>query len=371
MTNEPSVTAAASESPSLPLPGDGAEYRVFDVGGIVRVFAARRMTLIALAMAGAVLGWIIAFLLPPKFDATVRLMPPQSKPTLLSSFSATRNEGDIYLGLISSRTVADDVIVQQHLADYFHTTKPTELRTNLANIAKISVDKDQFVTVTVRAPEPEMALRIANEFPDALYRLNHDIAVSQATHRFEYYKGPLENEAAQLAAAEEDLKRAQQQTGVVLPQAQIQLGLASISALEQQITQRHEQLAGIEAGSTAQNPEVVALKSQIASLTGQLARLKGENGSPGAPTRAAGTMPELTLEVTRKEREVKLHEALFEVLTKQYENARVEDSYSPPIELVDRAVLPDVKAWPSRKLFALIGLVVGAVFASIWVWFRR
>ena len=56
-------------------------------------------------------------------------------------------------------------------------------------MAKVSVDKDQFVTVVVRAEEPETALRVANAFPDALSRLNRSIAQSQAQHRLEYIAG--------------------------------------------------------------------------------------------------------------------------------------------------------------------------------------
>lgn len=371
MSNAPPATGVTSDSTESSHTVSLAEYQVFDVGKIVRLFLKRRLTIFGVALLSATLGWLIAFLLPPKFDAIVRLMPPQAKMSLVAGLSPIRNEGDVYLGLISSRTVADDVIARQNLSSYFHTNKPTELRSDLANTAKISVDKDQFVTVTVRASEPETAVRIANEFPDALYRLNHDITVSQATHRFEYYKVPLEAEAAQLAAAEESLRRTQQHTGVVAPQAQVQLGLASISSLEQQITQRREQLAGIETGSTAQNPQVVALKSQIASLSSQLGHLKKETGSAGTTDQGGGAMPELTLEVSRKEREVKLHDALFQVLTKQYENARIEDSYAPSIELVDRAVLPDVKAWPSRMLFALVGLLSGLLITLVFVWVRR
>jgi uncharacterized protein involved in exopolysaccharide biosynthesis len=78
-------------------------------------------------------------------------------------------------------------------------------------------------------------------------------------------------------------------------------------------------------------------------------------------------MPELALEVLRAQREVQYHETLFEILSKQYENAKVGEAYSPPVELVDKAVLPDVKSWPPRKWFALGGLVVGGLIGFLIV----
>jgi tyrosine-protein kinase Etk/Wzc len=60
---------------------------------------------------------------------------------------------------------------------------------------------------------------------------------------------------------------------------------------------------------------------------------------------------------------VKFHEALFELLSKQNESARIDESYAAPIELVDAAVLPDEKSWPSRRFFLLIGLIAGTLLA--------
>jgi uncharacterized protein involved in exopolysaccharide biosynthesis len=45
----------------------------------------------------------------------------------------------------------------------------------------------------------------------------------------------------------------------------------------------------------------------------------------------------------------------------------VGDAYSPPVELVDRAVWPDQKSWPPRKLFALVGLLLGGVAGTLMV----
>ena len=369
MSNESS--AASKSSSTAPLPPDDAEYSVVDLGKYVRLLWNRRILLLICGVIGANLGFGIALLVHPAYDATVRLMPPTHRESsLLASLTPARNEGDVYLGLICSRTVADDVIQNQHLADYFHMTRPSELRRRLAGMAKINVDKDQFITVTVRSNEPETSVRIANAFPEALSRLNRDLAKSQAEHHWEYYQGPLEQEKNKLAEAEDQLKQAQQKTGIVLPEAQAQLGLSTISNLKQQITSREEQLAALVPSSTEQNPQVIQLKSQIASLSGQLHRLEAQNGGAGAATSTAA-LPELTLEVERRAREVKYHETLFEILSRQYENARIDDPYSASVELVDKAVLPDEKSWPPRRLFTLLGLLAGGFAGLVLVFFRR
>lgn len=357
--------ASLSDIPSVNGQGSGdPEYRTIDARRFVFLFWRKRYLISAWALAGMILCWAAAFLLHPMYDATVRLMPPAPRQDSLSLLLPTRNGGDQYLGLLDSRTVADDVITHQHLAGYFHTTKPSRLRRMLRDMTKITVDKDQFVTVTVRAKEPETAMRIANEFPAALYRLNDSITLSEADHQLQYFEGPLKQEKDQLAQAEEALKDAQQKTGMVQPETQVRLGVGAIANLKQEVATRREQLAALETGRTNQNPQVVALRSQIASLNSQILNLEAQNGGAGTPA-AAARLPELTLEVERRQRDVTYHETLFEILSKQYENARVGESYSPPVELVDRAVLPDEKSWPPRRLFALVGLLLGGLIGAL------
>ncbi|HEY4009394.1 MAG TPA: Wzz/FepE/Etk N-terminal domain-containing protein [Acidobacteriaceae bacterium] len=352
------------------LRGDDSEYREVNLSRMILSLWTRRYFILRCALAGMLLVYGMSWLITPKYDAEVELMPPTPKQTGLSLLIPTRNAGDQYLGEVNSRTVTDDVIAHQHLADYFHTTRPSALRRALRGMVKIEVDKNQFVTVRVRAKEPDTALRIANEFPAALYRLNDAITLSEAEHQLRYFEAPLEDEKNQLAQAEDALRAAEQQTGMVQPETQVRLGVSAIADLKQQLATREELLAGLETGRTSENPQVVTLQSQIASLETQIARLQAQTGGTAAAANAA-KLPALAMEVARRERDVKFHEALFEILSKQYENAKVDEAYSPPVELVDRAVLPDEKSWPPRKLFALGGLLLGALAGALIVELQR
>jgi tyrosine-protein kinase Etk/Wzc len=343
-----------------------AEYRTINLLKYWLLLRRRKRVVVAFALAGFALGAIAAYSIHPKYDAMVRFLPPSPKAVAPLSLFASSSQGDHYLGLVSSRTVADDVIERQHLKEYFHVANSSQARGRLDAISKIVVDKDQFVTVRVRATEPQTALNIANEYVSALYRLDHSLAQVESDHRRDFFETPLEQEKNKLADAEEDLKRAQQKTGMVLPEAQMRLGVGAIQELKQEITAREAQLAALRTGGTEQNPQVIQLKSQIASLQGQVARMQEQNGGTGANVSKA-QMPELTMEVEREARDVKFHETLFEILSRQYENARLEEAYTPGIELVDAAVMPDEKSWPPRKVFMLLGLLLGGLLGVMYV----
>ena len=110
---------------------DESEYRVIDLRRFIYRLWVRRYFIVWCAIGGMLVVYGLSWTIHPQYDATVRLMPPTPKQEGLSLLLPTKNPGDQYLGEISSRTVADDVIAHQHLAEYFHTTRPSELRRKL------------------------------------------------------------------------------------------------------------------------------------------------------------------------------------------------------------------------------------------------
>ena len=123
-------------------------------------------------------------------------------------------------------------------------------------------------------------------------------------------------------------------------------------------------------GATAQNPQVVRLGSEIAELKGQLSRLENSNtkGSLGDVMVPISKVPELTLEYVRRDREVKYNEALYELLLRQYESAKLDESRTAPlVQIVDTAVVPDTKSGPPRTLLVLLAMFAGGVLGIAWV----
>jgi tyrosine-protein kinase Etk/Wzc len=355
MRNESTSVLDRSNASNTPEP----EYTTIKMSGFLRAVRRRKNLVRGFALGGLVIGILAAYALRPRYDAIVRFLPPTQKETPPLSLFKTQNTGDRYLGLVNSRTVADDVIDKQHLMQYFHAKNLSGARRKLESISKIAVDKDQFVTVRVRAAEPQTAMNIANEYLAALHRLDNQISVDESVHRTKFYEEPLRQEKNNLTEAEEQLKQAQQNTGIVMPEAQVRLGVTALAQLRQEIASREVLLASLRTGGTEQNPRVIQLKSQIDNLNEQIQELERKQTGGQGVSASTSQLPALEMDVVRRTRDVKYHETVFEILSKQYEYARVDQSYTPSIEVVDRAILPDEKAWPPRKLFMLGGLVGG------------
>jgi hypothetical protein len=71
-------------------------------------------------------------------------------------------------------------------------------------------------------------------------------------------------------------------------------------------------------------------------------------------------------------RETKVQETVYELLTQQYELAKIEEAKEiPVIEVLDPADLPERKSFPPRALIGLSGMAMAALAGSTWILARH
>ena len=333
----------------------------------VRRIVAGRWLLLLCSVAGLLLGVGLALSTPPWYRAEAMFLPPET-PDLGSSTSPTaamllkQDPTDIYLGLLASRSVADDVIDHVGLMKSFHAQLRTDARAALGGVSKFTVSKNQLISVQVKMGDPVLAAAVANAYLDALYRLNGQMVSSSSSHREQFFEGQLAEQKEILARAETELKTTQERTGIVSPEGEAQAGLSATSQLQADIAAAQTRLAGLRAGATEQNPQVIEARSQLAELQGLLAQVQASSGvrRPGAGIASTRELPGLTLEYARKLRELKLRESIYNGLTQQYERARLAAiDPGPQLQIVDRAIVAERKSGPSRRLYVAGGGAMG------------
>jgi capsule polysaccharide export protein KpsE/RkpR len=192
--------------------------------------------------------------------------------------------------------------------------------------------------------------------------------LSQSSQRRLFFGEQLAKEKDALEDAEVDLKKTEEQSGLIAPTGQTTVEIETIAQTQAQIAVREVQLAALRDSATEQNPEVIRLRSEIDDLQGQLARLQRGSGKESTAAIPTSMVPGLELEFVRKEREVKYHEALFDMLSRQYEAARLDEARDAPVvQVLDPASYPDIKSSPKRSYYMIGGLVFGFFGSCAWV----
>ena len=221
------------------------------------------------------------------------------------------------------------------------------------------------------AKSPQLAHDLATAYMDGLRETNGRLALSQSSQRRLFFGEQLAKEKDALEDAEVDLRKTEEQSGLIAPTGQTTVEIQTIAQTQAQIAVREVQLAALRDAATEQNPEVIRLRSEIEDLQGQLARLQRGSGKESSATIPTSKVPELQLEYVRKEREVKYHEALFDMLSRQYEAARLDEARDAPVlQVLDPATYPDTRSSPRRLYYLLGGLVIGLFGGCAWVLMR-
>lgn len=336
-----------------------------------------RALMVWLTLAGVLLGVGVYAITRPFFFAEATFLPPQQQPSsgfsalgsLLQSQSQT-DSTDTYLALLQSRSVLDDVVDQVHAMNRFQTSSRLVARVRIAEMSRFGVNKNQVLTVTVKSGDPGFAAEVANAFLEALYRQNGRMVTSASSHREQFFQGQLKQQREELTQAENNLQKTQERTGLVLPEGEANAGIAATAQLQQQITEAESRLSGLLAGATEQNPEVVQQRKQIAALRAALSRQQAATGvrRPGGGLASTSVLPELTMQNLERQRDLKLQEALFQSLTQQYEQARLGSvDPGPQLQIIDRAIRPELKAGPRARVYAFSGGAIGFFVALAYL----
>lgn len=386
------LEAAALDSNEQETFGPGEEDGSSDIDflHVALVVARERRLILVVTLAMFVAAGIIAFLMQPSFTASATILPPQQQQqSIVSSMGGQmgtlaalgggagnlfKNPADLYVGILESRTIADQLIDDYHLQTAYKSATLTDARERLRGNSTIEAVKNGLILITVKDYDPRRASDLANGYVDALHRLDSTLAISEAAQRRVFFDQELASEKNALTNAENDLKATQQKTGLIQLSGQAAEIIQNIAQIRAEISSREVQIQSLKTFATDQNPETIRVQEEINTLRGQLANLENSQRSlqPGDINVPSGQVPGATLEYERKLREVHYHEALYELLSNQYEAARIDEAKSAPlIQVVDRAVPPEKKSGPHRALIALGGGTLGFICAFTWVLLRH
>jgi tyrosine-protein kinase Etk/Wzc len=204
-----------------------------------------------------------------------------------------------------------------------------------------------------------------------LEKLTKVLNVTEAGKRRLFFEREVKMENDSLADAEAALKRTQEKTGLILLDSQSRAMIESVTSLRASIAAQEVKVQAMRSFATTENPDLVLAEQELATMRAQLDRLERGRGKRSIADVPIENVPTVGLEYVRKLRDVKYHEALFTLLAKQYEAAKIDEARdSLIVQQLDKAVRPEKHSWPKRGLLVLgVGILalVAAIAAAFWL----
>lgn len=347
---------------------------------------AERKKLIAatITLAFAV-GLVLCFFLPVQYTAVTKIMPPKQLPSManllisqagagaLSPSGAASLLGDpnsVYIGLLRSRPIADDIIRKFDLQSVYNVRNMTAARKTLSRHTSILSEPSTFISIAVTDRDRKRATDIANTYAEQLRGLSKTISVSEASRRRAFFEEQLEIQKKSLMQAEITFQEVQQNKGLVHLDGQAGVLINSLATLRGQIAGKEVELQALRSFSTENNPDVQLAKQELAGLRDEALQMEGHGHPSGYSEIALRDVPAAGLDYLRAQREVQYQQAFFDILLRQFEGAKLDEvKDAAVIQIVEAAIEPDQQSSP-RKLLILatacfIGLFGGCMCAVV------
>jgi len=344
-----------------------------------------------IAFAGSLL---LAFLIPVRYRSVTRLMPPDGQSgsslgmlaalagrngsmglsNMAGDFLGIKSSGALFIGILNSETVEDRLIDQFNLKKVYHDSKIEDARKSLAERTDLTEDrKSGIISIGVTDHDAVRAAAMARAYVEELDRLVAQVSTSSARRERIFLEGRLEKVKADLNTAAKNFSDfASKNTAIDIP-AQGKAMVEAAAVLQGQLIAAQAEVSGLEQIYTANNVRVRAAEARVAELQKKLNDIGGA-GTPGSPDQANSLYPSIRklpiLGVTYADlyRQTKIQETVYELLTQQYELAKVQEAKEiPTVKILDAAVVPTKKSFPPRLAIVGLGTLLGIAVAMTWV----
>jgi uncharacterized protein involved in exopolysaccharide biosynthesis len=152
--------------------------------------------------------------------------------------------------------------------------------------------------------------------------------------------------------------------------------IEGIARVRANISVKEVEARVVRSFATGRNPDLLRIEEELKALRSELGKLESPKAGGFDPLMSSGRIPETAVEYLRKLRQLKYQETLFEVLSQQYELAKLDEAKSAVvIQVIDPAVPPERKSRPRRAAIVLLATALGfacAVAAAAFLeWSRK
>jgi capsule polysaccharide export protein KpsE/RkpR len=325
----------------------------------------------------------------PKFESTVQIMPPDNGNSGLASMLpalakspgmiglagdllGAKSNGAVFAKVLESRTVSDDLIQRFNLRDRYGTNYWEDTRLKLSKRTIIVEDKKSgVIAITVRDRDPDLAMKLANGYVEELDTVMAKVSTSAARRERIFIEGRLAEETKSLQDAEQQFSQfASANMALDVPE-QTKVTVEAAARLQGELIATRAQLEGLKQTYTPENIRVKSVQAHVAELERELTKINSGRTSVGSssdssnPYPSVKNLPLLGVRWADLYRNTKIRETVVELLTQQYEIARIQEAKEiATIKVLDPASTPEHKR-PSWLLIALGGTFMFAVLACM------
>lgn len=339
------------------------------------------------------LSTAIAFLIPKEYESTTRLMPPEQQGmgsamlaaltgkampgalgALAGSMLGMKDSGALFVDLLGSTSIRGALVDRFDLQKVYGNRYRQDSLKRLKRRTDITQDrKSGVITVVVTDTNRQRARDLAQAYIDQLDGLLIRVNTSAARREREFIEQRLVTVQSDLEKAQVALSDFASKNTTLDIKEQTKAMVEAGAKLQAQLVVAHAESDSLAQFYGEDNVRMRAANARVGELERELKKLGGSATQSGdeldsnalyPPLRQ---LPVLAVRWADLYRQVKVKETVFDLLTEQYELARIEEVKSvPSVRVIDPPSWPEKKSFPPR-LILMLALTSFSVFTAAMI----
>lgn len=320
---------------------------------------------------------ILYFVYPITYQSEVKLLPPEEQN--VSSFanliggseiqnfmglSSFLGNSQLFAEILKSRTAAEFVVRKCDLIDYYSADNLYEAAYLLQKDLNVEVTKEGIILLNVPISTDLfsrfsrqnndmkfLSAAVSNSFVAALDSINKSKLNQRAKRTRIFIEDQIENALKSLTSAEDNLKNFQVENKTLSVPEQLQASLDNAAKIKSQIIISEIELQTLQYNLKEESEYLISLKKKIDVLKDQYNQIEAGRNLDKDYLPSFNEIPELSLELARLTREVKVQNEVYLLLQRQYYTEKIQENKNiTTVEVLDEAV-PPLKAYSPRLFF--------------------
>ncbi|MGA8089531.1 MAG: Wzz/FepE/Etk N-terminal domain-containing protein [Terracidiphilus sp.] len=368
-----------------------------------RVLWDHRRVLLRTALTSAVVSVVVAFAIPKQYESTARITPPDTSGagtallaaiagrselgglgSLAGSLLGARTTGPLFVDLLRSATVSNDLIDRFQLQSVYDKRYRIDTAKRLARRTAIVEDKRSgVISVSVEDSDPRRARDLAQAYLDELNMLVARTNTSSARLERAFIEHRLEGTRADLERAQLQMSEFESTHTTIDIKEQARATVEAAAKLQAQIIFERSELDSLKQVYGDENIRVRAARARLDELEHQLQAIEGTsapltkddtgNSQTAVKLDRARTdfpslrqIPRLAVPFADIYRRVRVEETLYELLTQQCELARIQEAKDVPVvRVIDLPGIPEKKSFPPRTALCIVLTALSLLVAAV------
>jgi capsule polysaccharide export protein KpsE/RkpR len=361
----------------------------------------QRRFLTRVAATALLISTLVVVLAPNQYESSTRIMPPEQTSggaamlaalvgrgqaagglaSLAGGLFGGRSNGALFVDLLRSGTISGHLIDRFQLQHVYGKRYVVDTAKRLASKTSISEDaKSGVITIAVEDRDRGRARDLAQAYVDELNALVVKVNTSSARREREFIEQRLQTVGSDLQQAQVEMSEFSTKNAAIDIKEQTRAMVDADAKIQGQLVAGESELDSLEQIYGSENARVRAAQARVGVLRRELSRESdgsadsagGQSEDGTLPYPALRQLPALAVPWANLYRRVRIEETVYELLSAQYETARIEEAKSVPVvSVIDPAGWPEKKSSPHRLILILASTLLALAAGSLFLLAQR